>query len=64
MVWDTALRRVAGVDDTPAFGISEEAAKRFAEILNDQTQDDRCQGQNVRVRDFGERQDRTYFRSS
>lgn len=38
MVWDTAKRRVAEVDDRPAIGISEEGAKRIADMLNSQDQ--------------------------
>jgi len=36
MVWDTAKRRVAEVDERPAIGISEETAKRIADMLNSQ----------------------------
>jgi hypothetical protein len=36
MVWDTKSRIVAIVDDAPAIGISAEAAKLFAEMLNSQ----------------------------
>jgi len=38
MVWDTAKKRVAEVDDRPAIGISEESAKRIADMLNSQDQ--------------------------
>jgi len=36
MVWDTATRSVAVVDDRPAMGLSEKAAQRFAEMLSSQ----------------------------
>jgi hypothetical protein len=36
MVWDTVKRSVATVDDIPAVGVTEEAAKRFADMLNSQ----------------------------
>ncbi len=36
MVWDTALLRVAVVDEMPAIRLSAETAKRFAEMLNSQ----------------------------
>ena len=36
MVWDTESRTVAVVDDKPAIGISAEAAKLFADMLNSQ----------------------------
>ena len=36
MVWDTATRTVAVVDDRPAIGISAETAKCFADMLNSQ----------------------------
>jgi hypothetical protein len=36
MVWDTAARSVAEVDEMPAIGISEKTAQRFADMLNSQ----------------------------
>lgn len=36
MVWDTANRRVAEADDRPSINLSEESAKRIAEMLNSQ----------------------------
>jgi hypothetical protein len=36
MVWDTSSTKVAVVDDRPAIGLSEETAKRFADMLNTQ----------------------------
>jgi hypothetical protein len=36
MVWDTATRTVAVVDDAPAIRLSAETAKRFADMLNSQ----------------------------
>jgi hypothetical protein len=36
MVRDTAKRSVASVDDIPAVGVTEETAKRFADMLNSQ----------------------------
>jgi hypothetical protein len=36
MVWDTATRKVAVVDDAPAIRLSAETAKRFADMLNSQ----------------------------
>jgi hypothetical protein len=36
MVWDTATRAVAEVDDRPALGLSEHTAQRFADMLNSQ----------------------------
>jgi len=36
MVWDTATRTVATVDDMPTIGLSEKAAQRFADMLNSQ----------------------------
>jgi hypothetical protein len=38
MVWGTASRTVAVVDERPAIGLSAESAKRFADILNSQDQ--------------------------
>jgi hypothetical protein len=36
LVWDTEIRRVAELDDRPAIGVSEETARRTAEMLNSQ----------------------------
>jgi hypothetical protein len=36
MVWDTATRTVATVDDRPAIGLSEKTARCFADMLNSQ----------------------------
>jgi hypothetical protein len=38
MIWDTIKRRVAEVDERPAIGVSEESAKRIADMLNSQDQ--------------------------
>jgi len=38
MVWDTAKRRVAEADERPVIGVSEESAKRTADMLNSQDQ--------------------------
>jgi hypothetical protein len=38
MVWDTAARAVAVVDDVPAIGLSAETANRFADMLNSQAE--------------------------
>jgi hypothetical protein len=42
MVWDTAMMKVAVVDDLPAIRISAETANRFADMLNSQDQLDRA----------------------
>lgn len=36
MVWDTLGRRVAEADDRPSISLTEESAKRIAEMLNAQ----------------------------
>jgi len=36
MVWDTATRSVAVVDEMPAIRLSEKTAQRFADMLNSQ----------------------------
>lgn len=41
MVWDTAMMKVAVVDDLPAIRISAETANRFADMLNSQDKIDR-----------------------
>ena len=50
MVWDTMSMSVAMVDDMPAIGLSDESAKRFAEMLNSQDQVAVAPGKNDGVR--------------
>ena len=50
MVWDTMSMSVAMVDDMPAIGLSDESAKRFAEMLNSQDQVAVAPGKNDDVR--------------
>jgi hypothetical protein len=38
MVWDTVTRRVAEADDRPSINLTEESAKRIAEMLNAQSE--------------------------
>lgn len=38
MVWETAIRRVAEVEERPVVGVTEESAERTADMLNSQDQ--------------------------